>query len=182
MKMHKNLVIHSRCLKNSQFASRWSMRRVVVPPCFPTLLAVSCFLSSFCRCPLTVQYFSPSSLSHLLPPLPLYSFLSQLPSCRQCFLQTSCSLSAVAPPEFRFWLVLTLFWTGTLQLDNTNLSFLLSWGGDVFSGNGPADYLGMLSITQTERKPAGFLTGLKISKDAECVNANSALGKMPESA
>lgn len=52
----------------------------------------------------------------------------------------------------------------------------------MFSGDGPIDYLEMLSITQTERKPADFLTGLKISKDAECVNANPALGKMPESA
>lgn len=52
----------------------------------------------------------------------------------------------------------------------------------MFSGNGPTDYLGMLSITQTERKPADFLIGLKISEDAECVNANPALGRMPESA
>lgn len=50
------------------------------------------------------------------------------------------------------------------------------------SGNGPADCLEMLSITQAERKPADFLTGLKISKDAEYVNANPVLGKMPESA
>lgn len=50
------------------------------------------------------------------------------------------------------------------------------------SGYGPADYLEMLSIMQAERKPADFLTGLKFSNDAECVNANPALGKMPESA
>lgn len=52
----------------------------------------------------------------------------------------------------------------------------------MLSGNGPTDYLEMLSITQTERKPADFLTGLKISKDAECVSANPALGRMPEPA
>lgn len=50
------------------------------------------------------------------------------------------------------------------------------------SGNGSSDHLEMLSVTQAERKPANFLTGLKISKDVECVNANPALGKMPESA
>lgn len=60
-----------------------------------------------------------------------------------------------------------------------SLFFLLSWGGELVFGNGPADHLEMLSVTQAERKPADFLTGLKISKDAECVNA---LGKMPESA
>jgi len=52
----------------------------------------------------------------------------------------------------------------------------------VISGNGPADYLEILSITQAETKPADFLTGLKISKHAECINANPALGKMPVSA
>lgn len=88
----------------------------------------------------------------------------------------------MASPGFRFWLFLALFWRGALQLDRTDLSFLLSWGGEMFSGDGPIDYLETLSITQTERKPADFLTGLKISKDAECVNANPALGKMPESA
>lgn len=50
------------------------------------------------------------------------------------------------------------------------------------SANGAADHLEMLSITQAERKPAAFLTGLNISKDVGCVNANPALGKMPESA
>lgn len=50
------------------------------------------------------------------------------------------------------------------------------------SGNGPADHLEMSSITQAETKPTDFLTRLKISNDAECVNANPALGKMPESA
>lgn len=105
---------------------------VVVPPCFPTLLAVMCFRTSLCWCPLTLQFFSPSSLSHLLPPLLLCSFLIQLPSCRQCFLQRSCSWGPVALPEFRFWLFLTLFWRGTPQRDNTNLSFQLSWGETCF--------------------------------------------------
>lgn len=61
-----------------------------------------------------------------------------------------------------------------------SLFFPLIWGGEVVSGHGPEDHLEMISITQAERKTANFLTGLKTLNGAECVNANSALGKMPE--